>query len=63
MIPKKIPKTKGAMRMSEKEKKILETFEKILPQMSEMEQEKLLSYGEGIAFVTDRLKEAKKEEK
>ena len=58
-----LPKTKGVMRMSEKEKKILETFEKVLPNMSEMEQEKLLSYGEGIAFVTDRLKEAKKEEK
>ncbi len=45
--------------MSEKQKQILETFEEIIPKMSEMEQEKLLSFGEGIAFV----KEQKEQEK
>lgn len=38
--------------MSEKEQKILETFEKVLPDMTELEREKLLSFGEGIAFKT-----------
>lgn len=38
--------------MSEKEKKILDTFEKVLPDMTELEREKLLSFGEGIAFKT-----------
>lgn len=38
--------------MSGKEQKILETFEKVLPDMTELEREKLLSFGEGIAFKT-----------
>ncbi len=38
--------------MSEEAKKILETFEKVLPDMTELEREKLLSFGEGIAFKT-----------
>ena len=37
--------------MSEKEKKILETFGKVIPDLSEMEKEKLLSFGEGMAFM------------
>lgn len=37
--------------MSEKEKQILEHFGEILPKLSEMEKEKLLSFGEGMAFV------------
>lgn len=40
--------------MSEKEEKILKTFEEILPEMSEMEKEKLLSFGEGMAFMKDK---------
>lgn len=36
--------------MSEKEKQILETFGKVIPELSEMEKEKLLSFGEGMAF-------------
>lgn len=43
--------------MSEKEKKILETFGKVLPNMSDMEKEKLLSFGEGMAFMKNRQKE------
>lgn len=37
--------------MSEKEKQILEHFGEILPKLNEMEKEKLLSFGEGMAFV------------
>jgi hypothetical protein len=47
--------------MSEKEKQILETFRKVIPDLSEMEKEKLLSFGEGVAFMKDTQK--KKEEK
>ena len=36
--------------MSEKEKQILETFEKVIPKLSPIEQERLLSFGEGMAF-------------
>lgn len=40
--------------MSEKEQKILETFGKVIPEMSEMEKEKLLAFGEGMAFAKDQ---------
>lgn len=33
-----------------KEEKIIETFRKIIPFLSTLEKEKLLSFGEGIAF-------------
>lgn len=42
--------------MSEREKKILETFGKIIPQLSDIEKEKLLSFGEGMAFMKDKQK-------
>ncbi len=35
--------------MSKKEKQILETFGKIIPDLTGVEKEKLLSYGEGYA--------------
>lgn len=38
--------------MSDKQKKFLALIEKLLPSMSEMEQEKLLAFGEGMLFVT-----------
>lgn len=44
--------------MSEKEKQILDTFGKVIPDLTEMEKEKLLSFGEGMAFMKDRQKEA-----
>ena len=44
--------------MSEKEKQILDTFEKVIPDLSEMEKEKLLSFGEGMAFMKDQQKES-----
>lgn len=49
--------------MSEKEKKILETFGKVIPDLSEMEKEKLLSFGEGMAFMKDKQKKGEDEKK
>lgn len=49
--------------MSEKEKKILKTFEKVLPEMSEIEKEKLLSFGEGMAFMKDKENKEKDDKK
>ena len=40
--------------MSEVEKKIMETFEKVVPGMTEIQREKLLSFGEGVAFAISR---------
>ena len=42
--------------MSEKEKKIMETFGKVIPDLSEIEKERLLAFGEGIAFKNEQLK-------
>lgn len=42
--------------MSEKEKKILETFEKVIPDLSELEKEKLISFGEGMVFMNNKQK-------
>lgn len=49
--------------MSEESRKILETFEKVLPDMTELEREKLLSFGEGIAFKTAEQKKERITEK
>lgn len=40
--------------MSEKGKKILETFNKALPGLSDQEMDKLLAFGEGVALMADR---------
>lgn len=45
--------------MSEVEEKILKTFEKVMPSMTKIEREKLLSFGEGIAFAKECEKEKK----
>lgn len=37
--------------MSDKAKDIMKTFSEIVPKLSEEQQEKLLSFGEGMAFV------------
>ena len=42
--------------MSEREKKILETFKSVIPELTELEREKLLSFGEGMAFKAQELK-------
>lgn len=36
--------------MLDKENEIIETFRKVIPKMSTIEKEKLLSFGEGMAF-------------
>lgn len=38
------------INMSEREKQILATFKEIVPKLSPIEQERLLSFGEGMAF-------------
>ena len=40
--------------MSDKGKQILETFGKAIPGLSDVEKEKLLAFGEGVAFMVDR---------
>jgi len=40
--------------MSEKDKKIMETFGKVIPKLSDLEKEKLLAFGEGMAFKADQ---------
>lgn len=47
--------------MSEKEKKILETFGKVIPLLTELEKEKLLSFGEGMAFKAEKQREQPKQ--
>ena len=47
--------------MSEKEKKILDTFEVTVPKLNDLEKEKLLSFGEGMAFMADRRVERRAE--
>lgn len=37
--------------MSEKQKKILEAMNKLVSQLSELDQERLLAFGEGLAFM------------
>lgn len=44
--------------MSEKDKKIMETFGKVIPQLSELEKERLLAFGEGMAFKADQQRAA-----
>lgn len=38
--------------MSEQQKKFLDAINAAMPRMTELEQEKLLSFGEGLAFMT-----------
>lgn len=40
--------------MSEKEKQILDTFRKVIPQLSDLEKEKLLAFGEGVAMMKEQ---------
>ena len=40
--------------MSEKEKQVLESFEKMIPNMTELERARLIGYGEGLAAREDR---------
>jgi hypothetical protein len=47
--------------MSEKQREIMETFEKVVPKLNEMECEKLLSFGEGMAFMKQKQEEKKEQ--
>ena len=40
--------------MSEKEKQVLETLEKVIPNMTDVERAQLMGYGEGLAARDDR---------
>ena len=40
--------------MSEKQKQIMETLEKFVPKLDELECEKLLSFSEGMAFMKQK---------
>lgn len=40
--------------MSELEEKILEPLKRVIPALTESEQEKLLAFGEGMAFMADQ---------
>ena len=42
--------------MSDKGKKILETFKRIIPDLSDLDKEKLLAFGEGMAFKVNQQK-------
>lgn len=40
--------------MSEKDKQIMETFGRVVPNLSEADKEKLLAFGEGVALMAER---------
>jgi len=44
--------------MENKDKFVLDLFEQVIPSLSELEKEKLLSYGEGIHFMVEQQKRA-----
>lgn len=48
--------------MSEKQKKILETFKRVLPEMSKEDQNYLLGYGEGMAAALKKKESEEKED-
>ncbi|QIB53356.1 hypothetical protein GXM18_08115 [Blautia producta ATCC 27340 = DSM 2950] len=48
------------MALTEKEKKILETFERVLPELTDREKDKILYIGEGMSLKTELLKEEEK---
>lgn len=44
--------------MTEKQKKFLEMVNQAMPHMTEMEQEKLLTFGEALVFLTTQERQA-----
>jgi hypothetical protein len=44
-------------KMSEQEKKVIETFEKILPKLDETQRARLLGIGEGLSLAMEKKKE------
>lgn len=49
--------------MSDKKKQVLDIFERLLPKMSDMDIEKLLAFGEGMAFKVNQQKAIPDEQK
>ena len=45
--------------MTEAQMKFLELINKVMPQMTEMEQEKLLAFGDGLAFMAMKRESSK----
>lgn len=45
--------------MTDKEKKIFSIFAKVIPQLSDNEKDKLLAFGEGIAFKAEQIQKEK----
>lgn len=43
--------------MSERDKQIMDTFGRVVPHLSEIDKEKLLAFGEGVALMAERLHE------
>ena len=54
---------KGAIYMTEKEKKILDTFGKAIPNLTESEKERLLIFGEAIGMIRDKPHDSGQEQK
>jgi hypothetical protein len=52
----------GGDKMSEQDKKIADTFERVMPTMSEMDKERLLAFGEGMAFMAQMQKDRQQDE-
>ena len=48
--------------MTEKEKQILNTFERVFPLLSEREKDNLLSFGDGIYFASTQQAQAGRQE-
>lgn len=42
------------MSLSSEEKRILETFARVVPKLTKGQQEKLQAYGEGMAFAIEK---------
>ena len=53
-LAEKLPNMTGT---EQTEQKIIRTFVKMFPDLSALEKEKLLSFGEGIAFAKNRQKQ------
>ena len=49
--------------MTEKEKKILETFGKAIPNLTESDKERLLIFGEAIGMIRDKPKDTGQNQK
>ena len=43
------------MSLSSEEKRILETFARIVPKLTKWQQEKLMAYGEGMAMAVEKV--------